>query len=313
MKLLVTGASGFVGARTVALALDAGHEVAAAVRPASPARRLAPLAGRYLPLSVDLRERKALIAAVASFRPDAIVHLAWAGVSNAARFDNRQISENIDAACSLVEAGAAAGCTAFIGTGSQGEYGAGSPMREDSLPEPTTLYGAAKVAALYLTRQLATQAGMRHAWLRLFSTYGPDDNPGWLIPSLIAQMLEGERPKTTLGTQYWDWLHVDDVARGLIAAAATPAAEGIFNLGSGEPVQVRRAIETIRDHAAPGMELVFGEIPFRPDQVMHMAADNTRLKAATGWAPQVPFEAGIAETVAWYRAQVQAKLQERAA
>ncbi len=309
MKLLVTGASGFVGAKVAELALAAGHEVAAVTRPSGNARRLAPLAGRYLPLSVDLREKRALFAAVACFRPDAIIHVAWAGVANSARHDTSQFSENIDAACALVEAGAAAGCKAFIGTGSQGEYGAGSSMREDTLPEPTTMYGAAKVAALYLTRQLAHQSGMRHAWLRLFSTYGPDDNPGWLIPSLIGQMLEGQRPQTTLGTQKWDWLHVDDVARGLLAAATTPAAEGIFNLGSGESVQVRRAVEMIRDAAAPGMELVFGEIPFRSDQVMHMQADIKRLQAATGWAPQVAFADGIAETVAWYRAE----LKDRAA
>lgn len=304
MKLLVTGASGFVGAKVAELALTAGHEVAALVRPNGPSRRLAPLAGRYLPLAVDLRERRSLFAAVASFRPEAIIHIAWAGVANSARNDSSQFSENIDAACALVEAGAAAGCKAFIGTGSQGEYGAGSTMREDALPQPTTMYGAAKVAALYLTRQLVQQAGMRHAWLRLFSTYGPDDNPGWLIPSLISQMLDGQRPQTTLGTQKWDWLHVDDVARGLIAAAVTPTAEGIFNLGSGAPVQVRRAVELIRDAAAPGMELVFGEIPFRSDQVMHMEADISRLKAATGWEPQVPFESGIADTVNWYRAQM---------
>lgn len=309
MKLLVTGASGFVGAKVAELAIAAGHEVAALARPNSHARRLAPLAGHFLPLAVDLRERRALFAAVASFRPDAIVHLAWSGVANSARNESSQFSENIDAACALVEAGAAAGCKAFIGTGSQGEYGAGSAMREDALPQPTTMYGAAKVAALYLTRQLAHQAGMRHAWLRLFSTYGPNDNPGWLIPSLIQQMLQGQRPQTTLGTQKWDWLHVGDVARGLIAAAVTPEAEGIFNLGSGEPVEVRRAVEMIRDAAAPGMELVFGEIPFRPDQVMHMEADISRLKAATGWAPQVDFAGGIADTVNWYRAE----LKDRAA
>jgi len=313
MKLLVTGASGFVGAKVVELALAAGHEVAATTRPGNPARRLAQLEGRYLPVAVDLRDSTTLTAAVTSFRPDAIIHLAWAGVDNSARFEKSQFSENIDAACALVEAGAASGCGAFIGTGSQGEYGAGSTMREDALPEPTTMYGAAKVAALYLTRQLAHQAGMRHAWLRLFSTYGPDDNLGWLIPSLIEQMLSGQRPQTTLGTQYWDWLHVDDVARGLIAAAVSPTAEGIFNLGSGEPVQVRRAVELIRDLAAPGMELVFGEIPFRPDQVMHMQADISRLKAATGWAPQVSFETGIAGTVDWYRARSKADLQDRAA
>jgi UDP-glucose 4-epimerase len=301
MRLLITGATGFVGAKTLELALAAGHEVAATVRPQSPARRLAPFDGRYHQLSVALGDSHALTKEVAAFRPEAIIHLAWAGVANAARFDHTQISENIGAACALVEAGAAAGCSAFIGTGSQGEYGAGSAMLEDTLPSPSTLYGAAKVSTLYLTRQLAAQSGMRHAWLRLFSTYGPDDNEGWLIPTLITKMLRGERPQTTLGTQEWDWLHVDDVARGLLAAATAAAAQGVFNLGSGEAIPVRKAIETIRDLAAPGMELVFGEIPFRPDQVMHMQANIERLKRATSWAPQVAFAEGIARTVAWYR------------
>ncbi len=303
MKLLITGATGFVGAKTLELALAAGHEVAAPVRPQSPARRLVQFAGRYEHLALELNDRAALTAAVGKFRPDAIIHLAWAGVANSARNAQTQISENIDAACALVEAGAAAGCGAFIGTGSQGEYGAGSTMLEDALPQPTTLYGAAKVSALYLTRQLAAQAGMRHAWLRIFSTYGPDDNAGWLIPSLITQMLNGERPMTTLGTQFWDWLYVDDVARGLLSATETPTAAGIFNLGSGEAVQVRKAVEAIRDLAAPDMELMFGEIPFRPDQVMHMQANIERLRTATGWAPQVPFTEGIARTVDWYRSQ----------
>jgi nucleoside-diphosphate-sugar epimerase len=106
-----------------------------------------------------------------------------------------------------------------------------------------------------------------------------------------------------LGTQEWDWLHVDDVARAIVAVAEAPTAVGVFNLGSGCAVPVRRAIERIRDLAAPGMELTFGEIPFRPDQVMHMQADISRLKAATGWAPSIPLDEGLAATVAWYRAR----------
>lgn len=304
MKLFLTGASGFVGAATLRLALEAGHAVVAPVRPGSPAPRLAAFAGRFTRLDIDLRDGAALADALAAHRPDALLHLAWSGVANSARFDRRQITDNVEAACALVEAAAAAGVGAFIGVGSQGEYGAGAAMREDALPEPTSLYGAAKVAALFLTRQLAAQAGMRHAWLRLFSTYGPDDNDGWLIPMLITEMLAGRRPKTTLGTQSWDWLHVEDVARGILAVATHQAASGVFNLGSGRAVRVRDVIERIRDLAAPGMELVFGEIPFRPDQVMHMQADISRLSGATGWVPRIPIEDGLAGTVAWYRGRL---------
>jgi nucleoside-diphosphate-sugar epimerase len=303
MRLLLTGASGFVGATTLRFALEAGHEVAAVVRPGSAARRLAPYAGRFTRIDTDLRHVENLTAAMREQQTDAVLHLAWSGVENAARFDHRQISDNIEVACSLLEAATAASVGAFIGMGSQGEYGAGSTMTEDAFPTPTTLYGAAKVATFYLTRQLAAQAKIRHAWLRLFSTYGPDDNDGWLIPTLITDMLAARRPRTTLGTQFWDWLHVDDVARGILAVATTPTAEGIFNLGSGDAVRVREMVETIRDLAAPGMELVFGEIPFRPDQVMFMQADIRRLREVTGWTPLIAIKDGLPGVVDWYRAR----------
>jgi UDP-glucose 4-epimerase len=302
VKVFLTGAAGFVGAATLNALLADGHEVAAPVRPGSPAPRLLPFDGRYRRFDTDLRDAEGVSAAIAAFRPDSVIHLAWWGVANSARFERRQIAENIDAACAIAEA-AAAGASSFVGIGSQGEYGRVETMREDVLPAPTTLYGASKLAALFLTRQLAAQAGVRHAWGRIFSTYGPGDNEGWLIPTLINTMLAGQRPQVTLGTQYWDWLYVDDVARAIVAMAVTPAAEGIFNIGSGQPVMVRNVIETVRDLAAPGMELVYGEIPFRPDQVMHMKADIARLTAATDWRPQVSMEEGLARTVAWFQGQ----------
>ena len=301
MRLLITGASGFVGAATLEAALHAGHEVMAPVRPESRAHRLDPFIGQYQRVAVDLRDTAGLTAAMAAFKPDVVLHLAWWGVANAARFERRQVSDNIEAACVLIEAAAASGAGAFIGVGSQGEYGAGTTMTEEELPRPTSLYGAAKVATLFLTRQLSAQAGLRFAWLRLFSTYGPDDNDGWLIPMLIQEMLAGRRPKTTLGTQTWDWLHVEDVARALIAVAETQTAVGIFNLGSGRAVPVRAVVERIRDLAAPGMELKFGEIPFRPDQVMTMQADISRPTTHTSWRPLIALEDGLASTVDWYR------------
>ena len=303
MKIFITGASGFVGACAVRVATQAGDEVFAAVRPGNEAPRLADCAGKFQRVDLDLRDERALRAALLHCKPEVVIHLGWAGVSNSMRFDRSQIEDNIAASCALVEAAADACVGAFIGIGSQGEYGASSDMLETNLPQPTTLYGAAKVATSYLTRQLAQKAGMRHAWLRLFSTYGPHDNEGWLIPFLIDEMLAGRRPRTTLGTQYWDWLYVDDVARGILAAARSPDATGVFNLGSGRAVQVRSVVERVRDLIAPDLQLVFGEIPFRPDQVMFMQADISRLCAATGWEPLVAIEEGLSSTVEWRRSR----------
>ncbi len=300
-RLFITGASGFVGAATLKAALTAGHEVSAPIRPHSTAGRLNDLKDGFTRINADLRDRAQLAKALQACKPDAVIHLAWAGVSNASRFDRSQITDNIEASCALLEESAAAGCKRFIGIGSQGEYGPlNKRASEDDLPMPTTLYGAAKLSTLHLTRQLAAQAGMQFAWLRLFSTFGPRDNDVWLIPTLIRDMLAGRRPRTTLGTQSWDWLYVDDVAVAILAVATSPA-EGVFNLGSGRPVTVRHVVETIRDLTAPGLDLVFGEIPFRPDQVMHLEADITRITVATGWQPRTSIEDGLARTVAWHK------------
>lgn len=311
MKLLVTGGGGFVGAATVRAALAAGHHVTAVFKPGMDAPRLADVAGKFSACSLDLRDEAAVMAELAAIRPDAVLHLAWSGVANTARFDYAQISDNVGPACNLVVAAAEAGVKAFVGLGSQGEYGAGNPMAEDGLPAPTTLYGAAKVATLFLTRQLAAQHNLRFAWLRLFSTFGPGDNSGWLIPMLFTEMLAGRRPKLTEGTQKWDWLYVDDVALAILATAEAEAASGVFNLGSGHAVAVRSVVERIASLVAPDMKLVFGEIPFRSDQVMHMEADISSLVASTGWRPQVAIDDGLQRVACWYRHQGKMAVEEQ--
>ena len=302
MKLLITGAGGFVGAAVSRQAVAAGHDVIGIMRRDGQRGRLAPLAGQMRVVEIDLRDSAAVASLVQEARPEAIIHVAWSGVSNKARSDRSQIANNIDAACNLVDAGITAGITKFVGVGSQGEYGnLSGRITERDLPDPTSLYGASKLAVMHLAGQLSAQAGVGFAWLRLFAAYGPGDNPFWLIPSLINQMLAGSRPKTTLGTQLWDYLFIDDVARGILAAAETPNAVGVFNLGSGQPRRVSDIVTLIRDLAAPEMELVFGEIPYQPNQVWHMEAAIDRLMAATGWSPTVDLQSGLSETVAWHR------------
>jgi nucleoside-diphosphate-sugar epimerase len=298
--LLVTGAGGFVGAAVVRAALAEGHRVVALCRtPVAP--RLIGLAGDLTIRAVDLADTRKLTAVVAAAKADCIVHCAWEGVGGPKRAADIQLA-NIATTCALVDAAIAAGAAKFVGIGSQAEYGRfDRRIDENDLPAPNMLYGAAKLSACHLARQRSRAAGMAFAWLRLFSTYGPGDNPNWLIPSVIADLLAGRRPRLTAGTQSWDYLHVDDVARGVLAAA-TGSAAGIFNLSSGHAVPVRGIVERLRDIAAPGLELVFGEVPFGPDQIMFLEGDNRLLCEATGWTPRIELTDGLAGTVAAARA-----------
>jgi nucleoside-diphosphate-sugar epimerase len=295
-KLLITGAGGFVGAASVRVALSAGYHVVALVRrPGS--RRLAAVSGLIEMHAADLSNTAAIAAILANSRPDIVIHSAWEGVGGTLRASDIQF-ENIRTACALADAAIAAGVRKFVGIGSQAEYGRfNRRITEADLPQPSMLYGAAKLAASHLIRQRAHAAGMDFAWLRLFSVYGPGDNGNWLIPSSIAEMLRGRAPRTTAGTQRWDYLHIDDVARGVLDCAVTDEATGTFNLSSGIPVTVRSILEMARDRAAPGLALRFGDIPFGPDQIMHLEGDNGLLRGVTGWSPQVPLDLGLVGTV----------------
>src|ERR1019366_4311588 len=107
------------------------------------------------------------------------------------------------------------------------------------------------------------------------------------------------RPKLTRGEQMWDYLHVDDVASAVVATFDSDA-RGVFNLGSGRALRLRAIVKMIRDAIDPALPLGFGDVAYRPDQVMHLEADVSALRSATGWRPAIPLEEGIAGTVAWH-------------
>jgi len=291
----VTGAGGFVGAAVVKAAVAAGHEVVALVR--NDSARLTSVAERISLQRADLADTAQVAALMKASRPEIVIHSAWEGVGGALRSGDVQL-DNIRTTVALADAAIAAGARKFVGVGSQAEYGRyDRKIVETDLPQPTLLYGAAKLAANHLAAQRCREAKVAFAWLRLFSVYGPGDNSNWLIPSATAALLRGKSPLCTAGTQKWDYLHIEDVAGGLLAAAMAEDATGVFNLSSGDPVAVRQIIETLRDFAAPGRALTFGDIPFGPDQIMHLDGDNGRLRAATGWLPRIPLSEGLRQVV----------------
>jgi nucleoside-diphosphate-sugar epimerase len=148
---------------------------------------------------------------------------------------------------------------------------------------------------------LAEQTGIRLVWVRVFSVYGPHDNPECMIPAVARKLLRRERPSLTAGEQLWDYLYAEDAAEAIYRVAATPGAEGVFNLGSGVARTIRQIVEQVRDLIDRSLPLGFGEVPYRPDQVMHLQADITRLRRVTGWTPQTAFAVGVARTVQWCR------------
>jgi UDP-glucose 4-epimerase len=300
MRAVLTGATGFLGSRVLRQLVEEGHDVAVLARASSDPWRIGEVLHRCTRIAADLGQLALAREPIKRFRPDAVVHLAWSGVPSSLRNDPRQM-ENLHATLELVGAAGDAGATHFVGLGSQAEYGPSSGALDESAPtNPTTLYGVTKLSTFHFARHACARRGLRFAWLRLFSAYGASDDPAWMIPSLILQLLAGKRPPLTPGEQRWDYLHVSDAAAAVVRVATDPSAAGLFNLGSGRATPVRAMAQTIRDMIDPDLPLGFGEVPYREDQIMHLQARIERLRAL-GWAPAITLEDGLRDTVRWYR------------
>lgn len=300
MRAFVTGATGFLGSHLTDLLVRQGASVAVLMRPGADTWRVHGCLPHVKILEGDLASQVSWEADLARFAPDTVFHLAWHGVGNRHRNDETQLERNMYGTMALARMAGRLGCRAFVGLGSQAEYGPHEgPLSETASTQPTTLYGAAKLAACHLCRIALQSSGVRFAWLRLFSCYGPKDNPDWLIPSLVSALLDRKRPALTAGEQRWDYVYVTDAARAIVAVGASDGAEGVFNLGSGMSLPLRWIVEAIRDMIDPSLPLGFGEVPYRPDQVMHLEADVSRLRRLAGWQPQVALADGLEATVRW--------------
>ena len=301
MRCLVTGASGFLGSSLVRHLLDRGREVAVLLRPGKMPTRLQDCLHKVQVVHGDLADTKFLQQSIQQLPIDAVVHLAWFGVTSEFRNNPQQISQNLVSTLAIWEAARAAGCKVWVGLGSQAEYGPCSGiLREDMSPRPVTAYGVAKLAAGMSTAKMSELAGIRHVWLRLLSAYGPGDDERHMLPSVILDFLARKKPALTPGDQVWDYLYVDDAAEA-ICAVLDREVTGVFNLASGTTATIRAIVEQVRDLIDPSLPIGFGEIRYRSDQVMHLEADVTRLMSATGWRPAVGLERGLQQTVKWYR------------
>lgn len=235
---------------------------------------------------------------------DVFYHLAWAGTSGKAREDVPLQITNITYAADAVLAAKRLGCSRFIGVGSQAEYGRVTGALTPETPAfPETAYGSAKLAAGQLTRLIAENHGLSHAWVRVLSVFGPADGEGSLVSTAIREMSARHPPPFTAATQIWDFLYAGDAARALFLLGELSTSEKIYVLGSGTPRPLRAYIEEIRDVVAPGLHLRFGELPFASGQVMHLEADISALTRDTGWRPQIPFADGIRKTALWRQRQ----------
>jgi len=303
---LVTGAGGFVGAALVRRLLRDGHDVTAIVRPGPTPWRLEELRDDVEVAAVELRDGEATAAAVERRRPDWIFHLAAHGAYSWQTDLEQMIRVNLAATSAVLDGFARSEGQAFVHSGSSSEYGRKNhaPAETEAL-DPNSHYAITKAAATHLCRYFARTNGVRAVTLRLYSAYGPWEDPRRLIPALVSSGLNGAYPPLADPTIARDFVYVDDVCEALVQAASRPgvASDAVINIGRGTQTTLAELVGVARRVFAVSGEPPWGTMVDRSWDTDIWVADPRLAASALGWRATTALEDGLRQTGEWIAGQ----------
>jgi nucleoside-diphosphate-sugar epimerase len=296
MRVLVTGASGFVGRHTLPALTQLGCEVVAA------ARRPGPPSPGVEWIAVDLLAPGESERLVRDARADAMLHLAWS-VEPGKFWTNPRNLDWVGASLTLVRAAAERGTNRICATGTCFEYD--WPAEGDCVERVTglqshTLYDCAKDACRRVLDAYAAQTGLSFAWARLFYLYGPGEHPARLVSGIANALVAGKSARSSRGLAIRDYTDVRDVGAAL-ARVVTSDVSGPINVASGTPVSIAEIVTTLARLASRVDLVQLGALPDRLDEPPRIVANVARLRNEVGAEMPRPLAQGLAETLDFWR------------
>jgi nucleoside-diphosphate-sugar epimerase len=296
-RVLVTGATGFIGRPVVEALRTRGHEVhAVSSRPVTNASGV-------VWHQADLLDPQQTSVLVGRVRPARLVHLAWDVRPGAWAGAGSHLGW-LRASLHLLECVAASGGQRVVMTGSGAEYDwhAGICVERSTALEPATLYGTTKLALARVLEAYGRDTGLSTAWARIFFTFGPHEDGRRLVASVIRALLAGEPADCTEGRQVRDFLYVGDVAAAIVALLESPVT-GAVNVASGQPLSVAELATRIGVLLGRSELVRLGARPTPPGETPMVVADVTRLTQEVGWVPKYSMDQALEATAAWWRTQ----------
>jgi nucleoside-diphosphate-sugar epimerase len=294
-RVLVTGATGFIGQHLVRRLAEIEAEIWAGVYPDEAPERIADLPSQVERVSLDMQDAKSVRQAVEDSASDVVFHLAAVGVTNPGVDPTLALAINAGGTVHLLEALREREVQRVVLVGTCYEYGAQEAI--EGL-DPFNAYAASKVAAWAFGRMYWRVYGLPVVIVRLFQVYGPGQPEHTLIPAAIRVALDGEDFLMTPGEQERDFIYVEDVVEGLLTAAQAPEIKGqSLDLGTGAARPIRQVVEQIWQLVGGMGQIRSGALPYRPGEVMSLVADADRTVRLIGWRAATSLEEGLRNTV----------------
>lgn len=276
MKILLTGATGFIGSNIAKALLNQNYEVYATHRNSSSFEKCITFKDKINWINTDNSDWKAYIK---SINLDQFIHAAWGGIEASDRNNwDIQIS-NFWFSKELFDLMKECGVKKVIGLGSQAEYGINYyPINEKSVSLPNDAYGSVKTLTANYMRNLFESSEHDWYWIRIFSVFGEGENDNWLIPTVISKLLKNELIPLTSCEQQYNFLYVKDFSNLLLSIInCDENKSGIYNICSNESISLKSLILQIANLMNVSQSLLlFGDIPYREGQNMNIMGDNSK-------------------------------------
>jgi nucleoside-diphosphate-sugar epimerase len=303
MKILLTGATGFIGSNIAKGLLEHGFEVYATYRSTSTFEKCKHFKNKINWLNTETSNWKEQIAVL---KPDQLIHVAWDGIDSENRNNWEIQAHNFWHSKEYFDLANEYCIKKVISLGSQAEYGIHDfPVNEMTAPAPNDAYGAIKTLTANYQRNLFDNSETAWYWIRVFSVFGEGENMKWLIPLVISRLLRNEPIKLTSCDQKYDYLYIEDFVRYIISIVICEENKsGIYNICNSESIVLRDLLKIIAELMNVSSDLLrFGEIHQRPSQNMIIAGVNKKFITSFNLEEDTPIglTEGLRRTINYYK------------